>query len=97
MMPQSVATIPTANARRYMVQLCKHFGHKRPTSFDDATGSIDFDFGEAWMTADENALTITATALDEEGAARLSRVMESHLKRFSFREPDLAFDWVAKA
>jgi hypothetical protein len=94
-MPQAVARIETANARRYMIQLCKHFGHKRPTSFDDAAGSIDFDFGEAFLTADQEALTITAQAIGEEQAQRLSRVMESHLKRFAFREPDLAIAWLA--
>jgi hypothetical protein len=95
-MARAVARIETANARRYMIQLCKHFGHKRPTSFDDATGSIDFDFGEAFMTASPDALTITTTAVAEDLTERLSRVMESHLKRFAFREPDLAVAWLAK-
>ena len=96
-MSQAVATIATSHARRYMVQLCKHFGHKRPTSFDDVAGSIDFDFGEAWMIAEPGAPIITTVSVDETLTARLARVMESHLKRFAFREPDLAVDWVANA
>ena len=96
-MPQATAIIQTANARRYMIQLCKHFGHKRPTTFDDATGAIDFDFGEVFMTASLEALTITTAAMAQDLTERLARVMESHLKRFAFREPDLAVAWLAKA
>ena len=36
---------------------------------------------------------IVSQAADVEGLDRLEKVMESHLKRFAFREPEMAVDW----
>jgi hypothetical protein len=36
---------------------------------------------------------VVAEAGEDEGLSRLERVVESHLKRFAFREPGLAVDW----
>jgi len=96
-MTTTLTRIATANARRYMIQLCKHFGHKRPTTYDDVSGSVGFDMGEAKMSAEPDALVIAASGPDASSAARVAEVMESHLKRFAFREPDLVVGWVAKA
>ena len=48
---KSSATVPTANAGRYMVQLCKHFGHKVPAEWNDHEGKITFEMGEAALRA----------------------------------------------
>lgn len=90
---KSTATVPTANARRYMIQLCKHFGHKVEASFDDREGRIAFGVGEAAMRASPDTLMMVATAADAEGLDRLEKVMASHLTRFAFREPDMAVEW----
>ena len=42
---KSSATVPTAHAGRYMVQLCKHFGHKIPAEWNDHEGKITFEMG----------------------------------------------------
>lgn len=90
---KSTATIATANARRYMIQLCKHFGHKVPASFDDREGRIAFDMGEAALRASPDTLMLVAVAHDPEGLDRLEKVVASHLVRFAFREPDMAVEW----
>lgn len=90
---KSTATVPTANARRYMIQLCKHFGHKTEASFNDREGKVTFGVGEAAMRASPDTLMMVARAADAEGLERLEKVMASHLARFAFREPDLAVEW----
>lgn len=90
---KSSATIPTGEARRYMIQLCKHFGHKLPTRFDDREGEIDFEMGKARLLAAPDTLVLVADAGEPTGLQRLEQVIESHLRRFAFREPTLAIDW----
>lgn len=90
----SHARVATPNASRYLQQLCKHFAHKVPATFDTATGRIEFPFGEARLQAEEGALLIAAAAAGADGLARLQEVIGSHLLRFAFRE-DLTLDWQA--
>lgn len=90
---KSSATIPTTEAQRYMVQLCKRFGHKVTATYEGHEGRITFEMGEASMRASPETLMIISQADDAERLGRLEQVMESHLKRFAFREPDMAVDW----
>jgi hypothetical protein len=90
---RSSSTIPTGHGRRYMIQLCKHFGHRLEASFDDREGRIGFAGGEVRLRASPDNLMVVADAEEDEALARLERVVESHLRRFAFREPDLAVDW----
>lgn len=83
----------TPNGSRYLQQLCKHFGHKIPAKFDETSGRLDFAFGMVTMGADEGGLDLVVHAEDEEGIDRGRQVMESHLKRFAFREEMGALDW----
>ncbi|MDP2213339.1 DUF2218 domain-containing protein [Phenylobacterium sp.] len=89
----SQASVPTAHARRYMVQLCKHFGHRVETRFDEATGEIVFDGGICRLGAGPVALDLQIESASTETRARLEGVIDSHLKRFAFREPDMAVTW----
>jgi hypothetical protein len=90
---KSSATVPTEHAQRYMTQLCKHFAHKVPATFEGREGRITFDMGQAALRASEGSLIVVGEAGDAEGLARLEQVIESHLKRFAFREPELAVEW----
>lgn len=90
---RSSSTIPTDHGRRYMIQLCKHFGHRVQASFDDREGRIAFETGEVRLRASPDNLMVVAEAGEDEGLSRLERVVESHLRRFAFREPGLAVDW----
>lgn len=93
MPPQtSKAAIPTEQASRYLQQLCKHFAHKLPVTFDEHQGQISFSIGECRLKADGNALLIDLTAPTAEDMEQLKDVVIRHLVRFAFRE-ELAVAW----
>ncbi len=91
-MTTSVCTIATEHGSRYLQQLCKHFAHKIPVSFDTAVGRIDFPIGGVDLAADASGLTIRVTPQDAAETEALRDVVARHLVRFAFRET-LAFDW----
>jgi hypothetical protein len=91
---RSTASIATASASRYLQQLCKHFQHKRPVTFDPHSGQISFSIGECRLNADESVLKMTLTAADDTQMAQLQDVVVRHLVRFAFRE-ELKVDWQA--
>ncbi len=91
--PTSSAICQTENASRYLQQLCKHFAHKIPVTFDAREGRCVFSCGTAVLIADVGALRINALAEDAEGLAQTKDVIESHLLRFAFREDLPALVW----
>jgi len=90
---KSTATIRTPNARRYLVQLCKHFAHRVPATFGERDGEIVFEAGKVGLRASPETFMLWADAAEMGALQRLEQVIESHLKRFAFREPDLAVEW----
>lgn len=90
---RSSSTIVTDAAHRYMSQLCKHFGHRVPTVLGERESQITFEGGQVHLRASPATLMIRVEAADPEGLVRLEGVVSSHLKRFAFREPDLAVEW----
>lgn len=84
-MTQSIATIPTAHASKYLQQLCKHFGHKVPVAFTPEAGEITLPFGTCALSASEDALTLT-NAGEARDLPKLETVIADHLARFAFRE-----------
>jgi hypothetical protein len=92
----SVSHVRIAMPSRYLGQLCKHFGHKVPTTLDGDRGSITFPFGTCTLEAADDVLTMRAEAPDETDLARLEQVIGSHLERFTFRDkPEIA--WARQA
>ncbi|WP_259782097.1 DUF2218 domain-containing protein [Aestuariispira ectoiniformans] len=89
---ESVSIVATAAASKYLQQLCKHFSHKRPTTFDAQSGHIAFDDGDCYLEAAAGQLLMTVTAPDEARNEVLRGVIDRHLQRFAFRE-ELAVDW----
>jgi hypothetical protein len=88
----SKTAIPTKHASRYLQQLCKHFAHKRPVTFDEQAGEISFSVGDCRLKADGSALHIDLIAPDADDMVQLKDVVIRHLVRFAFRE-ELAVDW----
>ena len=88
----STAVLTTPNASRYLQQLCKHFAHKIPATFDAEQGRIEFPFGTCTLAAGPDTLTLTAQTAEPETLDRLEEVIASHLVRFAFRE-DLTVSW----
>lgn len=89
----SKAIVPTGKASGYLQQLCKHFAHKLPVTFDARAGNISFPIGECALTADEEALTMTLTSPSTAELEQLEGVVVRHLLRFAFRE-DISVEWV---
>lgn len=88
----SKTAIPTEHASRYLQQLCKHFAHKRPVTFDEQAGEISFSIGDCRLKADGSALNIDLVAPGADDMEQLKDVVIRHLVRFAFRE-ELAVDW----
>ena len=84
----SEARVSTTASRRYMAQLCKHFAHRIPATFDDTRGRIEFAAGACDLTADSDAgiLVMRVVAADEASLAKVEDVVARHLVRFAFRE-----------
>jgi hypothetical protein len=88
----SLAEVATPHAGRYLTQLCKHFQHKLPVTFDERSGHIVFSMGDCRLEAGEGALRLAAAAPDDAQLGRLEDVVARHLLRFAFRE-EIRVDW----
>lgn len=90
----SEAEVRTAKASGYLQQLCKHFGHRIPVSFDADRGRIEFEKGVCELDAARapEILHMRVSAESPEARARLEEVVGSHLVRFAFRE-EMRVDW----
>ncbi|MFD1034988.1 DUF2218 domain-containing protein [Sphingomonas hankookensis] len=98
----TTAVVPTANASRYLQQLCKHWQHNLTVEFDADHGTVVFPRdargadhpGDALVTFDAgDALTVRIDATSSEQLDGLKGAVARHLDRFAFREAPLAFDW----
>lgn len=102
-MTSSTAIVPTANASRYLQQLCKHWQHNLTVDFDANHGTVVFPRdarganhpGDGLVTFDagDDALTVRIDASSTEQLEGLKGAVARHLDRFAFREAPLAFDW----
>lgn len=86
-MPTSQARVPTAEASRYLKQLCRHWSHKFPVTEGGDRGTVPF--GEdrvCTFEASPEALLMKVATPDPAGLTRLENVVSDHLLRFAFRE-----------
>lgn len=92
------ARVVSANARRYLSQLCKHFQHKLPVTLaaDGSEGRIEFSGGACTLAADAEVLMVRLLAEDAAARERLEDVVARHLLRFAFRE-NLEIPWQPSA
>jgi hypothetical protein len=93
-MANSEARIATANASRYLQQLCKHWAHKLDVTFTPEEGIVRFPETVAVLRAEPEFLLVRITAEDLAVVERMKTVLASHLDRFAFKEAPLVFDWV---
>jgi hypothetical protein len=93
-MPSSSARIATANASRYLQQVCKHWSHKFAVEFTPERGHVPFaDDRVCRFEAEPEALVMHVEAPDDESLARTQNVVVDHVKRFAFREELGAVAW----
>jgi uncharacterized protein len=83
---RSEAHVATAHAARYLGQLCKHFAHRVPATFEGPQGRIEFAFGICDMQAADGTLVLHATAKDAPSLEQVEDVVARHLERFAFRD-----------
>lgn len=83
----------TANAQKYMQQLCKHFAHKVPAEVTGDQAQVQFARGNAQMQALPDQLEVTISTNDQEAIGFLREVIDDHLRRFAFREEFSVMDW----
>src|SRR5664279_439051 len=91
-MPIATASVPTANAGKYMQQLCKHWSHKLEVDLSEQRGVVKFPTAIATFDAGADALQVTIEG-EENEVGRMKGVVASHLVRFAFREAPLPFEW----
>lgn len=99
----AIARIPTNSASKYLQQVCKHWEHNLPVTFDKAHGRITFAKdarGADWpadavvtLDANDDALICTISASAEGQREGLKGALETHIDRFAFREVPLAYNW----
>ena len=93
----SFARIATPKARNYMIQLCKHFGHKVEASYTETSGRIAFGDRICELDAGQpGTLAITLQAENQAGLHAIEDIVARHLVRFAFKE-DLTIQWVGHA
>lgn len=96
----------TAQASKYLQQLCKHWSHNLAVEFDAQRGRIVFPRdarGASWQgdavvtfTADAAGLDCRIEASEAGQLAGLQGAVQRHLDRFAFREAPLAIAWEAR-
>lgn len=93
-MLRSEAAVQTRAAERYIAQLAKHFAHKIEVEIAADTAVLcRFPCGTAGLTASADTLTIAIESTDAQGRKETEVVIESHLRRFAFREDLGPIDW----
>jgi uncharacterized protein len=99
----ATARIPTAHASKYLQQVCKHWEHNLPVTFDKVRGQITFAKdarGADWpadaivtLEAGDDVLVCTINASATGQRDGLKGALERHIDRFAFREVPLAYNW----
>lgn len=92
-MPIAKASVATANAEKYIQQLCKHWSHRLEVDLSDGKGLVRFPAAVVGLDAGVDALLVTIEGDESEAVERLKGVVATHLDRFAFREAPLRFDW----
>lgn len=86
-MPASTTQISSPSARKYMIQLCKHWSHKLTVEWNDQTGRIEFEPDRVCSLRNDGAhLNLRVETSSDEALERTQNTVVNHLKRFAFRE-----------
>lgn len=91
-MPFAHAVLTTDSASRYLVRLCKHWGHRFKVEFDETRGFVDFEGSDCRLEADAQRLQITVHAPSSE-LEELEHVVLDHLQRFAPKGEQLHLVW----
>jgi hypothetical protein len=86
--------VPTAEAARYVEQLCRHWAHRLVVERSGQDARIVLPSGAVvGLLPTQAALEIELAASTPADLAEAKEVIRSHLDRFAFRESPLTFNW----
>lgn len=91
-MERSTARVRTEKAGRYLVQLCKHFGHKVPAEWSDSEGVVRFEPGTCRMAATNDTLILDCESATGADLVVVQNVVADHLVRFAWKD-ELSVAW----
>lgn len=80
------ARAETESASKYLQQLCKHFAHKVPSTYDETDGKVEFPMGDCTMQATSDVLTVTCHCKETDGLTQMGQIIDKHLERFAWKE-----------
>ena len=92
-MIETTARVPTNNAGKYVMSLCRHWATWMEVNVPERQGIVHFENGVATLTPSDDQLIVTILANDLPTIERVQGVVSSHLDRFAFREAPLEFHW----
>lgn len=84
--------IPTADASKLILKLCRHFAHKVPAVYDAHSGQVRFLQGQCVMKADAQSLSLYLQARAEDEIRMMQFIIDDHLRRFVRQQP-LSYQW----
>lgn len=97
-MPHARAVVPTPQAARYLLKLCKHWRHKFAVEFDETRGVIPFtEASRAELSAGPDSLVMDVSHDDPAQIERLQEIVANHLQRFAENDGvTLDIRWTAR-
>lgn len=90
------ARVDTGRPSPYLLQLCKHFRHKREATFDEVRGTIVFEGAMCLLVAAGGALVLRVDGASENDVRRVAEIVGSHLERFG-KKDGLQVRWAPMA
>ena len=92
-MIQTTARVPTANAAKYVINLCKHWGERIDVNFRKRQGVIHLGSAVASLTPAQGELVVTILGNDDATIERFQSVVAERIAHLAQREGPLEFDW----
>ncbi|HZU52127.1 MAG TPA: DUF2218 domain-containing protein [Sphingomicrobium sp.] len=92
-MIEATAAVPTYNADRYVLSVCKRWHEGMDVNVRERQGVIHFENAVATFTPSANQLVVSILAKDEESIAHLQHVVMAHLETAVLPNEPLTFDW----
>lgn len=89
----SHSMITTANAKRCLNRLCRHWAHKFAVELEADKGHIFFDPAHCWLSKVEGGLEVRLETPEQGELSELEEVVAEHLQRMSAQE-QLLIEWV---
>lgn len=91
-MVETVASINTEEASRFLRMLCKHFAHKVEADWSDDSGWVAFAMGRCDMQATAVQLHVRCQAENLSDLDEVADTIKSHFDRFAQKQ-QLVLNW----